>query len=181
MYRSPPKDGRVVCLDEFGPLEIRPQLGENWALKPDLVPATYSRHEGVRHLIAFLDLTSNKLYGHIKKRKRWNELLHILKYMRSLYEERLYVILDNFSPHLKEEVISWCGKSNVELVFLPTNASWLNRIECHFTALRKFAIRNSNYQSHKDLASAIRRYIIWRNKNHEYKMVRPIENSVNFL
>jgi len=72
-------------------------------------------------------------------------------------------------------------KNNIELVFLPTNASWLNRIECHFTALRKFAIRNSNYGSHTELASAIRRYIIWRNKNHEHKIVQAIENRVNFL
>lgn len=171
----------MICLDEFGPLEIRPQLGENWVVKPDLVPATYTRDKGVRHLIAFLDLTSNKLYGHIKKRKRWNELLHVLKYMRSLYSEKLYVILDNFSPHLKEEVISWCKKNDIELVFLPTNASWLNRIECHFTALRKFAIRNSNYKNHTELASAIRRYIIWRNKNHRHKIVQAIENRVNFL
>ena len=181
MYRNPPIDGKVLCLDEFGPLEIRPQLGENWVIKSDLVPATYMRDKGVRHLIAFLDLGSDKLYGHIKKRKRWMELLHVFKYMRSLYKEKLYVILDNFSPHIKEEVTSWCEKNDIELVFLPTNASWLNRIECHFAALRKFAIRNSNYQSHKELASAIRRYIIWRNKNHEDKMLRPIENRVNFL
>jgi transposase len=101
--------------------------------------------------------------------------------MRSLYSGKLYVILDNFSPHLKEEVISWCKKNDIELVFLPTNASWLNRIECHFTALRKFAIRNSNYKNHTELASAIRRYIIWRNKNHEHKIVQAIENRVNFL
>jgi hypothetical protein len=31
------------------------------------------------------------------------------------------------------------------------------------------------------LASAIRRYIIWRNKNHEHKIVKSIENRVNFL
>jgi transposase len=171
----------VLCLDEFGPLEIRPQLGENWVIKPDLVPATYTRDQGIRHLIAFLDLTSNKIYGHIKKRKRWNELLHLLKYMRSLYEEKLYVILDNFSPHLKSEVISWCKENDIQLVFLPTNASWLNRIECHFTALRKFALRNSNYKNHEELASAIRRYIIWRNKNHKNKILRGIENKVNFL
>ena len=119
--------------------------------------------------------------GHIKKRKRWMELLHILKYMRSRYQGKLYIILDNFSPHLKNEVTSWCKKNNIELVFLPTNASWLNRIECHFAALRKFTIRNSNYQSHEELASEIRRYIIWRNKNHEDKTVKPIENRVNFL
>lgn len=171
----------MLCLDEFGPLEIRPQLGENWVIKPNLVPATYTRDEGVRHLISFLDLTSNKLYGHIKKRKRWNELLHVLKYMRSLYKEKLYVILDNFSPHLKDKVVSWSEKNHVDLVFLPTNASWLNRIECHFAALRKFAIRNSDYRSHKELASAIRRYIIWRNNNHEHKILQSIENKVNYL
>jgi hypothetical protein len=171
----------VLCLDEFGPLEIRPQLGENWALKPNLVPATYTRDKGVRHLIAFLDLYSNKLHGHVKKRKRWNELLHVLKYMRSLYEGKLYVILDNFSPHLKMEITSWCGNNDIELVFLPTNASWLNRIECHFSALRKFAIRNSNYQCHKELASSIRRYIIWRNKNQEDNMIMRLENKVDFL
>jgi hypothetical protein len=44
----------VICLDEFGPLEIKPQLGENWVIKPDLVPATYTKDKGVRHLIAFL-------------------------------------------------------------------------------------------------------------------------------
>ena len=171
----------MLCLDEFGPLEIRPQLGGNWVIKPDLVPATYTRDQGIKHLIAFLDLTSNKIYGHIKKRKRWNERLHILKYMRTLYKGKLYVILDNFSPHLKSEIISWCKENDIELVFLPTNASWLNRIECHFTALRKFAIRNSNYKNHAELASAIRRYIIWRNKNHKNKILQEIENKVNFL
>lgn len=171
----------MICLDEFGPLEIRPQLGENWVLKPDLIPATYTREQGVRHLIAFLDLNSDKMYGHIKERKRWRELLHVLKYIRSLYRGKLYIILDNFSPHRKEEIISWCKENNIELAFLPTNASWLNRIECHFTALRKFAIRNSNYRSHTELASAIRRYIIWRNNNRDHKKVKPLENRVNFL
>jgi hypothetical protein len=31
------------------------------------------------------------------------------------------------------------------------------------------------------LASAIRRYIIWRNKNQKHKIVQAIENKVNFL
>ena len=106
---------RCYASMNLAPLEIRPQLGENWVIKPDLVPATYTRDKGVRHLISFLDLGSDKLYGHIKKRKRWRELLHILKYMRSLYHEKLYVILDNFSPHTKEEVTSWCEKNDIEL------------------------------------------------------------------
>jgi transposase len=151
---------------------VRPQHGENWCLKPDLIPATYTRDHGVRHLISCLDLKSNKMYGHIKKRKRWRELLQFLKYIRSLYSEKLYIILDNFSPHHKIEVVSWCTNNNVELVFLPTNASWLNRIECHFTGLKKFAIRNSDYKSHKEVGRAIRRYIAYRNINYNSKFIK---------
>lgn len=126
-----------------------------------------------------LDLRSNKIYGHIKKRKRWHELLHVLKYVRSLFKEKLYIIQDNFKPHIKEEVRTWCKNNNIEIILTPTNASWLNRIECHFTALKKFAIKNSNYKNHKQLGSAIRRYLIWRNKNAEDKSIKGIENKVN--
>jgi len=125
-------------------------------------------------------LRSNKLYAHIKKRKRWRELLQFLKYIRSLSKEKLYIIQDNFSPHIKEEVTTWCESNNIEIVLTPTNASWLNRIECHFAGVKKFAIKNSNYKNHKELASAIRRYLIWRNKNACHKKIIGVENKVNF-
>ena len=120
----------------------------------------------MRHLLAALDLKSNNLYGHIKKRKRAIEFLQFLKYKGSLYPitERLYIICDNFGPHKTEKVLTWAEKNNVELVFTPTNASWLNPIEPHFGPLRKFALRNSNYKSHKEQGRAIRRYIAWRNR-----------------
>jgi len=41
LYRRPPEDGRVICFDEFS-LEVRPQSGENWGIKPDRIPATYT-------------------------------------------------------------------------------------------------------------------------------------------
>jgi len=62
-YRNPPKDGRVICFDEFV-LEVRPQLGENWGAKADRIPATYTRKQGVRNLLSALDL-KNKIYGHL--------------------------------------------------------------------------------------------------------------------
>lgn len=42
LYCNPPKDGKVLCFDEFGQLEIRPPLGEDWIIRPDLVQATYT-------------------------------------------------------------------------------------------------------------------------------------------
>ena len=35
--------------------------------------------------------------------------------------------------------------NNVELVFTPTYASFLNRIECHFWAINEFVVNNSDY------------------------------------
>ncbi len=87
--------------------------------------------------------------------------------------ERLYIVLDNFSPHLKRTVRDWARANRVTLVFTPTNASWLNRIECHFGAMKKFAMSNSDYSSHEELAAALQTYIRWRNANAaDAKLVR---------
>lgn len=159
----------MICIDEFGPLELRPQGGSNWSRRkhPDRLPATYTRPHGVRHLFAAYDLARDRLYGHIKRRKRWQEFLSFLKYIRKLYSKswRLYLILDNFSPHRKSQVLQYARKNNIELVWTPTYASWLNRIECHFTPLRTFALTNCFHRSHRDQARGIRRYIAWRNRH----------------
>ena len=65
LYKNPPKDGRVICVDEFGPLSIRPYTRKGWFLqkKANRLPATYTRTHGVRHLFAALDLKTDKLYA----------------------------------------------------------------------------------------------------------------------
>jgi len=35
------------------------------------------------------------------------------------------------------------------MVYTPTNASWLNWIECEFTAIRYFTLDGSDYPSHR--------------------------------
>jgi transposase len=77
--------------------------------------------------------------------------------------------MDNFSPHLStktdQRVGDWAGANNVELAYTPHYASWLNRIEAQFTALRYFCIDGTDHPSHQAQASMIRRYIAWRNRN----------------
>ena len=65
------------------------------------------------------------------------------------------------------------------MAYTPTNSSWLNRIEAQFTALRYFALDGTGHPSHKEQASMIRRYIIWRN-NHAYdERLRCIVDRAN--
>jgi len=73
----------------------------------------------------------------------------------------------------------WAAANNVEIANTPTNSSWLSRIEAQFTALRYFTLDGTDYASHQEQASMIRRYIIWRN-NHAYdERLRRIVDPAN--
>lgn len=186
----------VFCLDEFGPLNLQPHPGRQWAARggkhkdPEREPrrrrrATYNRPHGVRHLFAAYDLSRDKLYGHVKATKNRTKFLEFCRYLRTLYpaEVRLAIVCDNFSPHLTtkkcQRVARWAEANNVEIAYTPTNSSWLNRIEAQFTALRYFALDGTDHGSHREQASMIRRYIIWRNKHAEDKRLREIVNRAN--
>jgi transposase len=181
---EPGKPEVIFCVDEFGPLNLQPRPGRQWAAvsgkseEPGRAPqhrlrATYRRTAGVRHLFAAYELGEDKLFGHIKPRKNRARFLEFCRYLRSLYppDARIAIICDNFSPHLTTakdaRVGTWAQANNAEIAYTPTNSSWLNRIEAQFTALRYFALDGTDQPSHQEQGSMIRRYIIWRN-NHAY-------------
>lgn len=137
LYDHPPPGGRVLCVDEFGPLNLQPRPGRAWRPQahPVRLRATYHRDHGVRHMIAALDLATGRLHYRIRDRKRWREILSFLKTLRARWpNQKLYLICDNFSAHKHPEVRAWCAANHVELVFLPTYASWLNWIVRHEAA-----------------------------------------------
>ena len=79
------------------------------------------------------------------------------------------MIADNFSPHKHPNVRLWAARNNVELVFLPTYASWLNWIESEFAALRYFALNGTDHRSLTEQADAIAAYMRWCNAHTEPK------------
>jgi len=194
--RGPDDPTIVFCMDEFGPLNLQPHPGKQWAPiaagKGDLSSprrrrrrATYTRPHGVRHLLGAYDLNRDRLYGHVKTKKGRTEFLAFCRYLRSLYppEVRIAIVLDNFAPHLSTKkdprVGEWAAANNVELAYVPFYASWLNRIEAQFTALRYFALDGTDHESHAAQASMIRRYIIWRNRNAHDKALRELVKRAN--
>ena len=142
-------------------------------------------HRRVRHLFAAYELGEDKLYGHIKPRKTRTRFLEFCRYLRSLYPSsiRIAIICDNFSPHLTTakdgRVGAWAAASNVEIAYTPANASWLNRIEAQFTALRYFALDGTDHRTHQEQGSMIRRYISGRNRHAEDAQLRRIVARAN--
>jgi hypothetical protein len=87
----------VFSMDEFGPLNLLPRPGKQWApvvsrgaKGSTSAPrrrrrrATYTRTKGVRHLFAALDLGRDRLYGHVKMNKKRTTFLAFCRYLRSL-------------------------------------------------------------------------------------------------
>ncbi|MFE3254313.1 IS630 family transposase [Nocardia sp. NPDC059091] len=181
LYDRPPADGRVICVDEFGPLNLQPRSGRGWQprRRPKRLRATYNRTLGVRHLFGALDLATGQIYYRIRDRKRWMEFLSFLKSLRARWSgQQLYVIVDNFSPHKRAEVRAWCTDNAVELVFLPTYSSWLNWIECEFAALRAFALNGTDHRSHTEQDTAIGDYLRWRNQHAQPKRDFAVNSKI---
>jgi transposase len=102
----------VICTDEFGPLNLLPRPGKQWA--PRIVTgetttkgprrrrrrATYTRTKGVRHLMAAYDLNRDKIYGHVKLNKDRATFLEFCRYLRSLYPPnvRIALVMDLCRP-----------------------------------------------------------------------------------
>jgi len=75
--------------------------------------------------MAGYDLSTDRLYGHVVKRKGRTEFLAFCRYLRSLHppQVRIAIVLDNFSAHLSNKtytrVPDWAAANNLELAYVP--------------------------------------------------------------
>lgn len=173
----------VICLDEFGPLNLQPQPnGCSWAprKKPKRIRATYTRPHGVRHLLCALDVAADLFDGKLTERKTRVEFLAFCNEIRSRYPAgtRLAFILDNFSVHKGDEVRAWAAANDVELAYTPHYASWLNRIEPQFKGLRYFCLDGTDHPDHETQARLIAGYIDWRNAHRDNPKLRHLTRRI---
>lgn len=158
----------MVCFDEWGPLEIRPMHGQHWARRahPDRLRATYRRLAGTEQFLGFYDIHRDCLAGTIHKRKTGRDLLTAFRRLRRAYPRRktIYVIMDNLRLHKTEVLSRYFSQNRIVRAWTPTYSSWLNMIECHFTAMKKFTLAHSDDRDHQARRRRIYRYLRWRNR-----------------
>jgi transposase len=167
LYHKAPQNGAVVCFDEWGPLELRPMHGQHWARRrhPERLRATYRRLGGTEQFLGFYDVHKDCLAGTIHKRKTVADVLAAFTTLRRAYPRciRLYVIMDNLPLHKNSRLLEYYAKNRITPVWTPTYSSWLNLIECQFTAMKKFTVSGSDDPDHQTRRRRIYRYVRWRN------------------
>jgi hypothetical protein len=167
LYDHPPAGGRVIWVDEFGPLNLQPRPGMAWKPqgKPVRLRATYHRDGGIRHMIASLDLATGKLRYRIRDRKRSGESSGLPQKSAATLARPDTAsgpgqLLAAQTPHRPSLVPRQPGRGGLPADY----SSWLNWIEAEFAALRYFALNGTDHQSHPEQDTAIGDYIRWHNQ-----------------
>jgi transposase len=104
--------------------------------------------------------------------------LEFLKNTRRRYppEFQLYIVMDGLSAHWTRDIRDWARTNHVGLLPTPTNASHLNRIECHFWAYVEFIINGSDYDDWIEFSKATQAYIRRHNRDRHDPVIRELEN-----
>lgn len=182
LYRHKPNDGVVVCFDEMGPIQLIPHHGSGWApaKRSERRRATYSKKNGVRYLFGAYDVHADRLHGRLRAHKNASEVLAFYRQIRMRYDPklRIYLVADNLSTHKTPAILQWAAGANTELIFTPTYASFLNRIECHFWGIGEFVINNADYPNWDALAKAMADHIRYRNGPHRDQRLITAERKL---
>ncbi len=75
------------------------------------------------------------------------------------------MIMDILHTHKHARLKAFMAAHNIEPVYTPTYASWLNAIEEHFGPPKRFAIAGTDDPSHEHRRRRIARYLTWRNRS----------------
>jgi transposase len=174
-------DGVVVSFDECGPISLKPHPGAGWfpQRRPGRQRATYNRKHGVRKLMGAYDVGADQFWGRLEARRVTGEVtLEFLRDIRSRYpaETTVYIVMDNLSAHWVPAIRQWALDNNVALLPTPTNASHLNRIECHFWAYVEFVMNGSDYRDWTEFSKASQAYIRRRNRDRHHPSITEHEN-----
>ena len=169
----------IVCVDEKTSIQARkrPQ-------KPDPAVPGHPVHVshrykrmGALNLFAALSVADGKVYGQCRLRKRFVDFQAFL--LGTVIPEALArgvhtlaLILDNSTTHAPKQLERWLQEQiaanrwalNIQVYWLPTNASWLDQIEIWFSILQRKLLQPNHFERLAILKSDIMNFIAYHNQ-----------------
>ena len=170
LYLDPPDQAMVFSVDEKSQIQALDRTQRPLPMGPGH-PEGYT-HDYVRHgtatLFAALSIADGAVIGSVKKRHRHQEFLEFLRQIDKETPRKLdlHLILDNYGTHKHPKVREWLkNHPRFHLHFTPTSCSWLNLVECWFSALTRARIRRGSFRSIRALVGALNSYVAESNRN----------------
>ena len=174
-----PKDGPVVSFDQMGPISLRPTPGAGGAPRgrPERQRADYNRRSGIRYVFGAYDVHADRLRVRLRPKRAGNDMLLFMRQIRLAYpaRRRIYWIQDNLAANWVPTIRDFAAANRIELVPTPTYASYLNPVECHFSALSQFVVCNADYLDWDAFGFALAQHIRYRNSEHRDQRIAAAE------
>lgn len=176
----PPPRTRVICIDEMGPLAVKTYPGEEWlqgnhraTFEPDYGRRgklwTHGAFEPASGQAAILTSPGRDSVSHIG-------LIEIV--MCQFPADRWLLIEDNLSIHSSRQVklalVAW---PEIQILFLPKYACWLNLIEPWWKQLKSLALKGKRFETLDQITQALHDAVdYWNTHRHPYVWKkRPLE------
>lgn len=169
LYKAPPADVHVVCVDEMGPVSAKTYPTARWSLRrPHLTP-DYGRRAKVWVFGAFEPRTGQAL-TYCAPSRAATHFLTLLTRIAEHWQGEVILIMDNLASHKTLDVRLWAlAHPRVRFLFQPTYAPWLNLIEPWWKTLRSLALKGRRFDDADELHTAISNAVsYWNAHRHPY-------------
>lgn len=177
----------MVCVDEKTSIQARKRPRDPdpaTSGQPVHVSHRYQR-KGALNLFAALSVADGKVYGQCCLRKRFVDFQAFL--LETVIPEALArgvhkvaLIMDNSTTHAPKQLEQWLQEQieaqgwtlDIQVYWLPVNASWLDQIEIWFSILQRKLLEPSHFERLGKLKETIIEFIVYYNKT-----AKPIQWS----
>jgi DDE superfamily endonuclease len=158
LYRQPPADVQVLCLDELGPLRAGIYPAHRWCpsgQRPHITPDYGGR--GKTWVFGAFEPRTGFALTHSTSTRSQSEFVAFLDLVVATWTAGdLVLIMDNLAVHKTLNVRLWAlAYPRVRFLFQPTYSPWLNLIEPWWKPLRSLALKGRSFEMPLQVRHAI--------------------------
>ena len=175
----------MICLDELGPLAVKTYPGAEWKAGPER--ATFEPDYGRRGKLwvhgAFEPATGQGALVFSTARDSASHIQLLEHMMRCFPADRWLIIEDNLSIHISRQVkLALAAWPEVQILFIPKYACWLNLIEPWWKQLRSLALKGRRFETLDELTTALNKALeYWNAHRHPYIWKKRPQEQVTLL
>jgi transposase len=166
LYRHPPKDAVVVCVDEkpLQVLERKHPRHVDWRDASVRYEFEYVRH-GTQALLAAFDIRTGHVLGSVVPHRSADALVGFMNDLARRYPAKtVYVVWDNLNIHYDGRDERWSRFNQrhghrFRFVYTPTHASWMNQVEIWFSILQRRILKHGDFATPDTQAQRILGFI----------------------
>jgi transposase len=174
LYVNPPAAAAVFCFDEKTQVQALDRTQPSLPMAPGragTMTHDYKRN-GTLDLFAALNVGSGEVLHDTRRSHTGRDVLAFFRWIDMHVDPdlELHVILDNLPARKSQPVRDWLAhkkRRRWHLHFTPTSSSWLNLVECWFSALSRKALTNTSFTSVAELETRIDCWVSHWNDNPE--------------